>query len=152
MEVINSYVEVKAVIRVWLLKKFSTALIVSFVIGLSFAPLTIYAQPDQDASIVTPAEQPHACKSASQVKHSFIVKLKEGVASLLNKMKSIITGKGGSFEGDKECGCFEGKSALGTIKGEYRSISDDEIEITINDKPFFLPYSTIEAAIKKYLS
>jgi hypothetical protein len=67
-------------------------------------------------------------------------------------MKSIITGKGGSLEGNKEFGSFEGKSVLGTIKGEYRSISDDEIEIIINDKPRLIPYSTIESEIRKYLS
>jgi hypothetical protein len=67
-------------------------------------------------------------------------------------MKSIITGKGGSFEGNRESGSFEGKSVLGTIKGEYRSISDNEIEITIDDKPLLMSYSTIESEIKKYLS
>jgi hypothetical protein len=128
------------------------AIIMSFVIGLFLIPSTIYAQSDQYATIVSPIEQPHACKSASRVKHSFIVKLKDEVSSILSKMKSIITGKGGSFEGNKEYGSFEGKSVLGTIKGEYRSISDNEIEITIDDKPLLISYSTIESEIKKYLS
>ena len=128
------------------------AIIMSFVIGLFLMPATIYAQSDQDAAIVSPIEQPHACKSASRDKHSFIVRLKDQASSMLSKMKSIITGKGGSFEGNKECGCFEGKSVLGTIKGEYRSISDNVIEITINDKPLDMSYITIESVIKKYLS
>ena len=37
------------------------------------------------------------------------------------------------------------------IKGEYRSISDTEVEITIEDKPFIIPYRTIESRIKEYL-
>lgn len=127
------------------MKRSLYAIIMSFVIGLFLLiPLTIYAQPDQDATIVTPI--------ASQDKHSFIVKLKDEVTSILSKMKSIITGKGGSFEGNKECGSFEGKSVLGTIKGEYRRVSDNEIEITIDDKPLVMSYSMIETEIKKYLS
>jgi len=127
------------------------AIIMTFVIGSFLIPVTIYAQSDRDATIVSPIGQLHAYKSASPVKHSFIVKLKDQASSILSKMKSIITGKGGSFEGNREYGSFEGKSVLGTIKGEYRSISDNEIEITINDKPLVMPYSTIESEIKKYL-
>ena len=134
------------------MKRSLYAIIISFVIGLFLIPVTIYAQSDQDATIVSPIEQPNTCKSVSRVKYSFIVKLKDEISSILSKMKSIITGKGGSFEGNKERGSFEGKSVLGTITGEYRSISDNEIEITIDDKPLVMSYSTIEAEIKKYLS
>jgi hypothetical protein len=114
----------------------------SFVIGLFLMPATIYAQSNQDAT----------CKSTTRDKHSFIVRLKEEASSMLSKMKSIITKKGGSFEGNKDCGSFEGKSALGPIKGEYRSISDKEIEVTIDDKPLDMSYSLIESVIKEYLS
>jgi hypothetical protein len=134
------------------MKRALYAMIMSFVIGLFLMPVTIYAQSDQDAAIVSPVEQPHACKSVSPVKHSFIVKLKDEVSSILGKMKSLITGNGGSFEGNKECGSFEGKLLLGTIKCGYRTISADEIEIIIDDKPFVMPYSKIESEIKKYLS
>ena len=134
------------------MKRSLYAIIMSLVIGFFLIPLTIYAQSDQETTIVSPIEQPHACKSVSRAKHSFIVKLKDEVSSILSKMKSIITGKGGSFEGNKECGSFEGESVLGTIKGEYRSISVNEIEITIDDKPLVMPYSWIESEIKKYLS
>ena len=133
------------------MKRSLYAIIMSIVIGLFLMPVTIYAQSDQEATIASPVEQPHACKSGLPVKHSFIVKLKDEVSTILNKMKSVITGKGGSFEGNKECGSFEGKLLLGTIKCEYRSISADEIEIIIDDKPFIMPYSRIESEIKKYL-
>ena len=132
------------------MKRSLYAIIMSFVIGLFLMPVTIHAQSDQDA-IVSQTEQPQACKSAPRVKHSFIVRLKDEVSSILGKMRAMITGKGGSFEGGKECGSFEGKSALGTIKGEYRSISDNEIEIIIDDKPLAVSYSTIESEIRKYL-
>jgi hypothetical protein len=134
------------------MKRSLNAILMSFVIGLLLMPAAIYAQSDQDAAKASPIEHPHVCKSGPQDRHSFIVRLKDEAALILCRMKSAITGKGGSFEGDKECGSFEGKSALGTIKGEYRSISDKEIEITIDDKPFIVSYSRIELEIKKYLS
>jgi hypothetical protein len=132
------------------MKSSLNAIIMFFVIGL-FIPVTIYAQSDRDAAVVFPPDQPHACQGASRVKHSFIVKLKDEVSSILGRMKAMITGKGGSFEGNKDCGSFEGKSALGTIKCEYRSISANEVEIIIDDKPFVMSYSRIESEIKKYL-
>jgi len=134
------------------MKRSSYAIIMSFVTWLFLIPVTIYAQSDHYTTIGSPIEQPYACKSASGVKYSFIVKLKDEVSSILNKIKSVITGKGGNFQGNKEYGSFEGKSALGTIKGAYRCISVNEIEITINDKPLVMPYSMIESEIRKYLS
>ncbi len=133
------------------MKRSLYAIAMSFVIWLFLMPVTIYAQPDQAATTFSPAEQQHACKNVSPVKHSFIVKLKNEVSSILARMKSMITGRGGSLEGNRESGSFEGKSALGKIRGEYRSISDNEIEITIDDKPLLVPYSTIESEIRKYL-
>jgi hypothetical protein len=133
------------------MKRSLYAIIMCFVIGLFLIPVPIYAQSAEDATIFSQIEQPPASKGASQDKHSFIVKLKDEISAVLGKLKSIITGKGGSLEGNKEHGSFEGKTVLGKIKGEYRSISDNEIEITIDDKPSLVSYGTIESEIKKYL-
>jgi hypothetical protein len=123
----------------------------TIVIGLFLIPAVIHAQPDQ-VTIPPPAlEQPCVCEGTPTTKHSFIVKLKNEISAILTKIKSIITGRGGRFEGNTECGSFDGKSVLGTIKLKYRSISDNEIEIIIEDKPFIIPSQTIESAIKKYL-
>jgi hypothetical protein len=124
----------------------------TIVIGLFLIPAVIHAQPDQVTTKPPALEQLCICEDTSLTKHSFIVKLKNEISSILNKVKSIITGQGGRFEGNTECGFFDGKSVLGTIKVKYRSISDNEIEIIIEDKPFIIPSQTIESAIKKYLS
>jgi hypothetical protein len=121
-------------------------------IGLLLIPAVIHAQPDQVTTPPPALEQPCICEGTSLTKHSFIVKLKNEISSILTKVKSIITGRGGRFEGNTECGSFDGKSVLGTIKLKYRSISDNEIEITIEDKPFIIPTQMIESQIKKYLS
>lgn len=83
------------------MKRSFHAIIMSFVIGLLLIPVTIYAQSDQDATIVSPIERLHASKSVLGVEHSFIVKVKDEISSILSKIKSLITGKGGSFEGNK---------------------------------------------------
>ena len=84
--------------------------------------------------------------------HSFTVKFNEEISSILKKVESEIMDKGGRFEGNTESGSFDGKSPLGTIRGEYCSISHNEIEITIKDKPFIVTYSMIESEMKKYFS
>jgi len=43
-------------------------------------------------------------------------------------------------------------TVIGIVKGEYRSITSDEVEITITHKPFVAPYSKIELAIRQYFS
>jgi|GEM_PF-949837 hypothetical protein len=126
--------------------------LLAVIIVLFSIPAVIHAQPDQITTITPAAEQPCDCEDAPPTKHSFIVKLTSEISSILSKIKSLITGKGGKFEGNTECGYFNGKSVLGTIKVKYRSISDNEIEIIIEDKPFIIPSKTIESAIKKYLS
>lgn len=84
--------------------------------------------------------------------HSFTISIRDEISSILKKVESEITGSGGRFEGNTECGFFDGKSILGLIKGEYRCLSDKEIKITITAKPFIVPDSRIESEIKKYFS
>jgi hypothetical protein len=124
----------------------------TIVFGLFLIPTVVHAQPDQITTDLPQSEQPCVCEDTHPTKHSFIVKLTSELSSILNKVKALITGQGGRFEGNTECGVFDGKSVLGTVTIKYHSISDNEIEIIIEDKPFILPSQTIESAIKKYLS
>ncbi|HTR45302.1 MAG TPA: hypothetical protein VMH06_06290 [Thermodesulfovibrionales bacterium] len=84
--------------------------------------------------------------------HSFTIRLNDEISSVLKRVESGITGNGGRFEGDLECGTFAGKSVLGFIEGRYHSLSDREIRITITDKPFIVPYRTIESELRKYFA
>lgn len=121
-------------------------------IGFFLIPAVIHAQPDQVTARTPALEQPCICDATSPIKYSFIVKLKNEISAILKKVKSIITDRGGRFEGNSECGFFDGKTVLGTIKIKYRSISNNEIEIIIQDKPFIIPSQSIELKIKRYLS
>jgi len=126
--------------------------IVTIVVGLLLIPAVIHAQSDQTTTDNPIIEYPQGCEGTSTDKHSFIVKLHDVISSILEKVKSEITDSGGRFEGNVKCGCFQGKSILGLIKGDYHSISDTEVEITIESKPFILPYRTIESKIKEHFS
>ncbi len=126
--------------------------IVTIVVGLLLTPAVIGAQSGRDSTSNATIERPPICEDTGAARHSFNVRLHNQLSSIVEKIRSEITGNGGRFEGDTKCGCFHGKSVLGLIKGEYHSISDTEVEITIEDKPFIIPYKTIESRIKEYLS
>jgi hypothetical protein len=115
-------------------------------------PTAIYAQSGCDTANDLIADPSPSCELVSRTAYSFVVELGGEISSIMEKVKSKITGNGGRFEGNSKCGFFHGRSLLGSIKGKYRSISDTEVEVTIEDKPFLVPYRTIESKIKGYLS
>ncbi|MER3471342.1 MAG: hypothetical protein C4330_08405 [Chitinophagaceae bacterium] len=69
--------------------------------------------------------------------------------SVLNKVKSAIEGQGGTFSGDATSGFFSVK-VMGTIAGSY-SVSGNQIDITITDKPMFIGCGQIESVLKSQL-
>lgn len=84
--------------------------------------------------------------------HTFKVAVSEEISSIVKRVETAITGSGGIFEGDATKGVFRGRSVMGLIKGEYCSVAGNELRITITDKPFIVPYSVIEARIRKYFT
>ncbi|MBS1234897.1 MAG: hypothetical protein H6R43_613 [Nitrospirae bacterium] len=84
--------------------------------------------------------------------HSFTVQIRDEISSVLKKIESEIISSGGSFQGNSENGSFDVKSLLGIIKGKYSCISDNEIRITIKEKPFIIGYGIIESEVKEYFS
>ena len=134
------------------MKKSLCAVIMIVGLALFLMLATMYAQSDQYSPTISPIEQPPARENVTPVKNVFYVKIKDALDSLFVKMKSMITGKGGSLQGNEESGSFEGELALGTIKGHYRRVSDTEVKITISCKPILIPYRAIEAKIRECLS
>jgi hypothetical protein len=83
---------------------------------------------------------------------SFTIKLCDALPSVIKRVETEIKSAGGDFNGDAEKGSFAGKSLLGHVKGQYRGISENEIMITITDKPLLVPDSMIESEIRKHFS
>lgn len=84
--------------------------------------------------------------------HTFKISIEKDLSSMLKEVENAIIESGGEFEGDTSKGVFSGKSILGKIKGEYASLSEEEIEITITKKPFIAPTKKIESAIREYFT
>jgi hypothetical protein len=82
--------------------------------------------------------------------HCFTIRISDEIEAVLKQVESTLASSGGSLDGSTERGCFFGHTPLGRIKGEYHCISVEEIRVTITDKPFLLPYGTIETEIRKY--
>lgn len=84
--------------------------------------------------------------------HSFKVSVTKDLAAALKEVEDGIVSNGGTFKGDLNGGEFSGKTILGMIHGEYKCLSDDEVEITITKKPFAAPSGKIEAGVREYFS
>lgn len=79
--------------------------------------------------------------------HSFSMKLKD-VADALEKARNAISSKNGSFDGNNSNGTFSGSGVV----GNYSVVSNDEVKITIEKKPFIASNGMIEKEIKKFFA
>lgn len=69
---------------------------------------------------------------------------------LLNRAQAAIQEQGGHFRGDDSSGFFE-LTVLGSeIKGSF-NVTGQELNVTIDSKPFMIPCSTIEHYLSKQL-
>jgi hypothetical protein len=82
--------------------------------------------------------------------HCFTIRISDEIEAVLKHVASTLASSGGCLDGGAERGSFSGCTPLGRIKGEYHCLSLNEIKVTIIDKPFLLPYGTIESEIRRY--
>jgi hypothetical protein len=69
---------------------------------------------------------------------------------VLGRAKSAVQNQGGAFRGDENSGLFQ-VSVLGSaIKGSY-TITGQELNITIESKPFLIPCNTIENFLRNQI-
>lgn len=82
----------------------------------------------------------------------FTVASNGDLSATLERVEKTITGKGGSFSGDTRQGQFSGVTPIGNVKGKYTVTANNDIDITITDKPFLAPMSVIENKIRDYFA
>ena len=70
---------------------------------------------------------------------------------VLARAKKTVEGQGGQFTGDTESGDFDVAIFGNKIVGNY-IINGTTLNISITDKPFLIPCSTIEGYLKNQLS
>jgi hypothetical protein len=67
--------------------------------------------------------------------------------SILEKAKAAVQSQNGNFTGDVNSGNFEVSVFGNLIKGHY-TVSGQNLNLTITDKPFLIPCSTMESFLK----
>jgi hypothetical protein len=82
-------------------------------------------------------------------KCSFSIPFSGSADEIFNKAKSAVEKQGGNFNGDAASGSFS-ISVFGTINGSY-SVSGQQLNIEIDDKPMMIPCAAIENALKSQL-
>ncbi|MEP7252191.1 MAG: hypothetical protein ABI683_07415 [Ginsengibacter sp.] len=70
---------------------------------------------------------------------------------LIAKAKAAVESQNGSFDGDNTQGNFEVTVMANTIQGSY-NVAGQIMNITIFNKPFFVPCSTIEGFLKSKMT
>lgn len=71
--------------------------------------------------------------------------------TILQKAKSAVESQGGDFNGDITIGTFNVSVFGNTIAGSY-SVSGNNLNITIDEKPFLVPCNAIENYLSGKLS
>jgi hypothetical protein len=82
-------------------------------------------------------------------KCSFSIPFSGSPEDIFSKAKTAVEKQGGSFNGDSSGGDFS-ISVFGTITGSY-SVSGQQLNIEIMDKPMMIPCGAIETALKSQL-
>lgn len=69
---------------------------------------------------------------------------------VIGRAKGAVEKQGGNFSGDASGGSFS-INVFGTISGSY-TVSDNQLNIVIEDKPIMIPCSAIENVLKNQIS
>jgi predicted nucleotidyltransferase len=71
-------------------------------------------------------------------------------SDVLARAKSAVQGQGGAFQGDEKQGAFELSVFGSKIRGSY-TITGQDLDVTIESKPFILPCNTIESFLRSQM-
>jgi hypothetical protein len=81
---------------------------------------------------------------------NFSIPFSGSPAEILGKAKSAVQSQGGAFRGDENSGMFQISVMGSAIKGSY-TVSGQDLNITIDSKPFLIPCNTIEGFLRNQI-
>lgn len=81
---------------------------------------------------------------------NFSIPFSGSPADVLLRAKSAVEGQGGAFKGDENSGAFQISVMGSKISGSY-TISGQDLNVTIDSKPFLIPCNTIEGFLKNQI-
>jgi hypothetical protein len=82
-------------------------------------------------------------------KCNFSISFSGTAEEVYNKAKAAVEKQGGSFNGNASSGSFS-INVFGTISGSY-SVSGNQLNIVIEDKPVMIPCGAIENVLKSQI-
>jgi len=82
-------------------------------------------------------------------KCNFSIPFTGTAADVYTKAKAAVEKQGGSFSGDASGGSFS-LNVFGKISGSY-TVSGQELQIVIDDKPMMIPCGAIENVLKSQI-
>ena len=82
---------------------------------------------------------------------TFTVPFSGDATTIVNKAKTTVEKQDGTFTGDERSGSFHVSLMGNTVAGSY-IVEGQNLTLTITDKPFFVPCSTIESFLKSKLA
>ena len=83
-------------------------------------------------------------------KCDFSIPFSGSAEDVFSKAKAAVERQGGLFNGDAVSGSFS-INVFGTISGSY-TVSGNQLNIVIEDKPMMIPCSAIENVLKNQIS
>lgn len=81
----------------------------------------------------------------------FTIPFNGSAEDILQKAKSAVESQGGTFTGDLRSGIFKVSLLSNEVEGSYL-VENNELELTIDKKPIFVPCNAIEGFLKSKLS
>jgi hypothetical protein len=81
----------------------------------------------------------------------FNIPFTHSAEEILNKAKNAVESNGGSFTGDLQTGTFHVSLLSNTVEGSYL-VEGNNLQLTIDKKPIFVPCNAIESFLIKQLS
>jgi hypothetical protein len=81
---------------------------------------------------------------------NFSIPFSGSPADVLTRAKSAVQNQGGAFRGDDSSGAFQISVMGSSIKGSY-TVSGQDLNITIDSKPFLIPCNTIEGFLRNQI-
>lgn len=81
----------------------------------------------------------------------FTYRLQVPAATLLEQIQQLAKEFEGELQGDEQAGQFSLSLLIGRIVGQY-TVHEEQLQLTITAKPFWVGCDTIDATIRNYLS
>lgn len=82
---------------------------------------------------------------------NFSIPFSGSAEEVYQKAKAAVEKQAGNFSGDHQQGSFDVALMGNRIAGEYM-VAGQDLQVTIHEKPFFVPCNAIESFLSKQLA